>query len=80
MATFITLTMCTWLSMRLENARRDKKARSDHRYASLTAAPEEADGTPRYVVFHVRMIFIHIANPHDRDETDRENKHFRYSG
>ncbi|KAH6981493.1 major facilitator superfamily domain-containing protein [Ilyonectria destructans] len=55
---FIVLTLATWMAMTLENARRDKKARTDPSYAPLR--PEE------------------YAN-NITDDTDKQNKRFRYS-
>ncbi|KAJ4229250.1 hypothetical protein NW757_014071 [Fusarium falciforme] len=55
---FIALTLSTWMTMRLENARRDKKAKADPSYAPLR--PEE-----------------YASNI--TDDTDKQNKRFRYS-
>lgn len=43
--------MVTWLSMRLENARRDKKARTNNDYARLTGAAEDVDRNILWVLY-----------------------------
>jgi hypothetical protein len=58
---FIALTLSTWLTMRLENARRDKKARTNPAYLPLSSLEGEVVDVPL-------------------DETDRQNKRFRYAG
>ncbi|KAH7113005.1 major facilitator superfamily domain-containing protein [Dactylonectria estremocensis] len=55
---FIAVTLSTWMAMRLENARRDKKAKTDPSYTPLRG--EEC------------------AN-NISDDTDKQNKRFRYS-
>lgn len=86
LSVFIVLAYSTALLMRLENNRRNKKAMTNPAYTAGAQNLDEMSGL-RYETlrpfspnFSRKLSFAYFWKNSNRDQTDIQNKHFRYSG
>lgn len=86
LSVFIVLAYSTALLMRLENNRRNKKAMTNPAYTAGAQNLDEMSGLryetlrPFFSKLFAEIILYLLLKNSNRDQTDIQNKHFRYSG